>query len=355
MQSLNGSFQTLADLKDAREAADVMRRIVDVNVAERIRVLRESEKQEDVWLATAAGLLEDLDRQRRELDAVYAAGVRLVDLNHEELVSEALRLKIPLERVREYQKNSLLLGRIATIKDYAAAAAFLTTVVGVNEIGSPAYKEALRVGKEITAERRKSSSGELFNEEIARRMIPVLLRCEYPDGNRFVQRYFLALHDSFARKVLQDVKEHLRKLFPSFSDMVAEMQTKITVEEIHDFLFAREGNCLIALAKAHVWSDDARKRSYAVLLERRVREDKIEMLDVVSAGDGPDELVAHIGEVFRYKVYGANGEAYPELRNVRDNCHPLFRFLIKVLRDSGWEIPTEWPRVPYPNNWKNNW
>ena len=360
MASLDRSLRALEDVKDARQAADVMRRIVDIDGAERIRALRVSEKEGDIWLANSADVLNDLYEQNQDLERVYRAGKRFITLSYEQLFDEARRLGFSMEKIELYRKNSLLLRRIGNITDYAAAAAFLATVPGVQEISRRVYEEALDGGRQISAERKKENSGELFEEKVARRMIPVLLKCEYVQNKQFVQRYFLALHDadntnSFARKVVQSVKEHLRTLFPSFADLLLSMQAKITVEGIRDFLFEREDKSpLTATAKAPVWLNE-RKRRYAVLLERRVREEEIEVLDVASVGDGPDELSTYIGRIFRYRVYNSAGDLYPELRHVRDNCHPLYRFLLKVLRDSGWTVPEQWPEVRFPQNWNRNW
>ena len=239
MASLDRSLRALEDVKDARQAADVMRRIVDIDGAERIRALRVSEKEGDIWLANSADVLNDLYEQNQDLERVYRAGKRFITLSYEQLFDEARRLGFSMEKIELYRKNSLLLRRIGNITDYAAAAAFLATVPGVQEISRRVYEEALDGGRQISAERKKENSGELFEEKVARRMIPVLLKCEYVQNKQFVQRYFLALHDadntnSFARKVVQSVKEHLRTLFPSFADLLLSMQAKITVEGIRE-------------------------------------------------------------------------------------------------------------------------
>lgn len=349
MASLDGSIRAWATLKDAREAAGVIRLIADVELVERFRSLRELAKEDDQWLAAAAGLLEDLDRQRKELDAVYTARVRLVDLSRQELFDEAMRLKIKPEKIGEYMKNSLVLKKLPGIKDHSSAATFLKDVSGIKEVTQEVYNATLTQGKEISAEREKKTNGEgSFNESIASQVIPVLFRCEYPEGSEFVQRYFFALHDSFARKVLQSVKEHLRKVF---NDLVAEMEKHVTVANVSDFLFTREHGCPTALAKARMWSND-HMRKYAVLLKRHVREEEIKVLNVASSGEGPDELSAYIGKVFRYRVYKVGPvELYPELRHLRDNCHPLYRFLLKVMHSFGWNTPDAWPQVRYPYNW----
>jgi len=343
-------------MKDARDLAGVMRRIVDVDIAQRVRALRAREQEEDIWLADAAKILDDLNDQHQEIERVYKAAVRLVCLAREELVDEARRRGVPMERVDGYRKNSIILGRIRTITDYAAAAAFLATVPGVEEITRVAFEEALEEGKKITEERKKKINSQPSDEQVCQRMIPVLFRSEYVEGGEFVQRYFLALHDaertnSFARKVLQDVKDHLHRTIPPLGHLIAEMEKKITVDNVREFLFAREGDCLIAVAKARSFSNDGR-RNYAVLLERRVQEEAIEVLDVVSAGDGPDELVTHIGQTFRYRVYRMGGKLYPELRHIRDHHRPFYKFLLRALANSGWESPEQqWPLVPYPRNW----
>lgn len=351
MASSNGVIQWFDAQKEVKEANEIQHLIADREIIDRVRALRDHEKDEDTWVATAAAMLDDLDDRHRELDRAHMAALQQVKASRQEVIDEAMRLKILPTRIEEYRRNSLLLQRISAITNYASAASFLKGAPGVEEIGRRAYEIALEEGKRITAERKKERNGEPFDNNIARRMVPVLLRCEYTEGREYVQLYFLALHDSFARKVLQDVKEHLRKLFPPFADLVVDMQTKITIENIRDFLFAADGDYLIAVAKAHIWSND-RKRKYAVLLKRRPREDKIEVLDVASTGDGPDELSSDVGKVFRYRVYkAADGKSYPELRHVRDNSHLLYRFLLKVFRDSGWEVPMSWPSVRYPRHW----
>ncbi len=350
MTSLNKAIQLFEEQKGAREAADVMRRIADVEMAQRIRALRESEKREDELVAAVAAVLDDLDSQQRKLEEVYMAATRLVTLNREEIFSEAKRLNISFKRIEEYRRNSILLGRIPDITDYATAADFLAGVPGVREIARRAYEAALDEGRRIKGERNKKNAGEPFDDKVARQLIPVLCRCEYTKDDGEFERYFLAHENSFARKVLQDVKEHLRTLFP-FMLMLERMREKRTTDDIRHFLFTQEDSCHIAVLQNKMWVN-GKLRKYAILAERRPSEEALEVLDVASKGEGPDLFTPYIGKIFRYKVYEAGGKVYPELRHIRDNANPFYRILLKILRDYGWQIPEQWLYVPYPKNWK---
>jgi len=325
MTYMNGSLQVVPDLERSRKCADVIRRIADVNAAERNRVLRAGEKEVEVWLADFAMALQEPI----------------------EVPEEAHRLGISKKRIRDYRENALLLRQVYLVTDYAAAVALVKKVPGVEEITSDTYEEALRAGKQIKWERKKGAS----NTQVAQRMIPVLFRCEYVEGKMFVQKYFLALHDSFARKVLQSIKEKLRAYFPSFGDRVLDMAAKVTTENVYDFFFAPQSECVIALGRVSLWIE-GKKRRYALLLERRTREEEIEVLDIASVGMGPNELFNCDGLVFRYKTHMVGGKTYPELRHLQRAHHELYLVVYKLLRDSGWMAPDRWPYIAYPRDWK---
>ena len=334
--NLSGVFGLLERKKEAREVARVLGLISDANMAERVRAYRSDEKETDKWLAAAVALLEEDKSEAFRM----------------EVAEEARHLHIAPERIEEYRKNSFLLKRIQTIMDYTSAALLLVEMPGVDEISSSAYSRALEEGKRITEERRKQRNNELFDENIVRRMIPVLVRCENVEGG-IVERFFIALHDSFARKVVQDVKERLQQIYPSFWDVIASMEKKVTQKDLGDFFFAgRSDTPLISLARTrHFSRNEGLERKYGMLLERSVRGEELRVLEVVSKGNGPDELRRFIGKTFRYRVNELGGVRYPELRHIRENGHELYRFLLKALRLSGWESPTEWPKTRYPKNW----
>lgn len=357
--SLSSLIDAYEQSKALKETIGLLKTIGDLETTEEKRREREKIKEEDQWIAIVVDILNNLDGQQKALQEAYDIGMASLKKEKESIIQETQQMGFSIERVSEYQRNSMILRRIPEIKSDEDAANLARSISGVEQIRRFTFDQLLDEGKKITRERAKKNREEAYDEILAQRMVPVLLRCEFKDDvGQLIIEYFLALHDSFARKMLQDIKERLKSLRPpTFKELAYQMETEADMNASPYDLFLQvpgEGSLVLRrVCIATMWNKEGKPCAHAIFFERRLDTDELHIKQVLAENEDGNQLAQCIDWIYKYKAHVLpGGERIPELRGIPGSHKALRIFITKVLTKDKWQKPDPWPVMPYPQEWR---